>query len=342
LEYNGLLKFVQEHFTDGLALVVGSGLSAAEGIPGMAALAIHLSDHASKLVGDDASCWTRVKRHLDDGAGLEAALLAHPPTVTVEEWIVRETCNLLVPRERLVIGAVLRGEKSLQLTAFLRQILKPSNGLPILTTNYDRLVELACELAGYHVDCCTVGHYAGVFDHARSSMASCRGIVTRGKTPILDHFPRAVVLKPHGSLDWYRFNNDVRRCAMDVEAERLIITPGLNKYRAGYESPFDKQRELANEHINRSSRLLVVGYGFNDDHLQTHLVRKIASGAPTLVLARTASEKVTRLARESPRCVLIAECAGGPGIAVTTSTGAFSHSGPALWDLGTLTQELLS
>ena len=39
MDYSALITFVQRHFTDGLVLVVGSGLSAAEGIPGMGDLA---------------------------------------------------------------------------------------------------------------------------------------------------------------------------------------------------------------------------------------------------------------------------------------------------------------
>ena len=47
MDYDALTSFVQEQFTDGLALVIGSGLSAAEGIPGMAALAAHLINRAT-------------------------------------------------------------------------------------------------------------------------------------------------------------------------------------------------------------------------------------------------------------------------------------------------------
>ena len=49
MDYDALVTFAQEHFTDGLALVIGSGLSAAEGIPGMSALATHLSNGAGLL-----------------------------------------------------------------------------------------------------------------------------------------------------------------------------------------------------------------------------------------------------------------------------------------------------
>ncbi len=75
MNYDDLVKFVQEHFTDGLALVIGSGLSAAEGLPGMPALATHLSNGAGVLTGTDATLWNQIKAVLNAGEGLEAALL---------------------------------------------------------------------------------------------------------------------------------------------------------------------------------------------------------------------------------------------------------------------------
>ncbi len=275
MDYDALASFLPEQFTDGLVLVIGSGLSAAEGIPGMTALAARLISRAGSLAEPDATLWSQIKEALDAGEGLEAALLKHPPTDTLEVWIAKGTSELLMPKEREVMSAVLRGERTLRLTTFLAKVLKPATGLPILTPNYDRLIEVACEMAGFHVDTTAIGHYAGAFDHTRSFMGSCRGITRRAKITVLDHFPRAIVLKPHGSFDWYKVGNDARRCSMDLDAERLIITPGLNKYRAGYSTPFDKHRELANDYIKQATRLLVVGYGFNDDHLQTHLVRQI-------------------------------------------------------------------
>jgi len=80
MDYDALIKFVQEHFTDGLVLVIGSGLSSAEGIPGMPELATHLSGRAGSLVGADATLWSHIKAAIDVKGGLEAALLEHAPT----------------------------------------------------------------------------------------------------------------------------------------------------------------------------------------------------------------------------------------------------------------------
>lgn len=342
MDYDTLVKFVQEHFTDGLVIVIGSGLSAAEGIPGMPELAKHLSDKSLALSGTDAAQWEAIRTALNAGDGLEAVLLKHPPSDALELWIAQETCTLMIPEERRVMSSVLRGEHILRLTQFLTKVLKPATGLPILTPNYDRLIELACEMADFHVDTTAIGHYAGAFDHTRSCMGSCRGITTRTKITVLDHFPRAIVLKPHGSLDWYRSGADARRCSLDLDAERLIITPGINKYRAGYNSPFDKHRDLANDHIKKASRLLVVGYGFNDDHLQTHLLKQIRDGTPTLILNRSLNPIVKKMVEESPRCVCLSKPSTKSGTSIMTKACHSEFAGYDLWDLGVVTKELLA
>jgi hypothetical protein len=339
--FDDVVKFIQGYFTDGLLLVVGSGLSAAEGMPGMPALANHLETAAPTLKGADAKRWLDIAATMHTGAGLEAALLKHAPSSTLEAWITAEICKFLLPKEREIVSKVVEGKQTLRLTTFLASVLKPSNGLPIVTPNYERLVEVACEMAGLHVDTTAVGDYAGPFDHRRSFMRSCRGILQRGKTPALDHAPRAIVLKPHGSFDWYRGGSAPLRSSIELDAERLMITPGVNKYKAGYNAPFDKHIDLAREYIDKSARLLVVGYGFNDDHLQTHLFARVRSGIPALILTRTASTKAEELARNSPNCICIAQSHKPPGIAVLSDKTDFEQLGKDLWDLGVLTKELL-
>ena len=66
------IKFVQQHFTDGLVIVVGSGLSAAEGIPGMPAVAEHLNKSSGELKGEDSKLWAKIAADLSANKGLEA------------------------------------------------------------------------------------------------------------------------------------------------------------------------------------------------------------------------------------------------------------------------------
>ncbi len=342
METDEVKKYIQDHFTDGLVLVVGSGLSAAEGIPGMPHLAKHLISASTLLVEPQMiDGWKPIEESIAAGNGLEEALLSHPPTDALESWIRKETCSLLLPFEKETLLSIINGGKQLRLTKLLNRILKPKNGLPILTTNYDRLVEIACERAGYHVDTTAVGLYAGDFDHKRSMWMSCRGILQRGRTTMLDHYPRAVVLKPHGSFDWYRNNERTIRSTVELDSPRAIITPGLNKYKAGYAAPFDLHRELANEYIRSAARLLIVGYGFNDDHLQTHLVQKINDGTPTLILTRSVSKHVEALANEAPNCVCVGKATSCDGITVVSKKSNKDHVGPQFWDINSLVEEVL-
>lgn len=300
MTFEEAIQFVQGHLTDGMLFVVGSGLSSAEGLPGMPDLATNLKASVSAITSSDRALWERISAALDAGDGLEAALIKFAPTPSLEAWIAETVCKILMPAERTVIREVIQGTRTLRLSKLLAKVLKSSNGLPILTPNYDRLVEVACEVAGFHVDTMVVGSYAGSFDPKKSCMGSCSGIIKRGKATVLDHFPRAIVLKPHGSFDWYRSGETVLHSKLELDGERMIITPGLNKYRAGYMFPFDMHREFANKHIDSCTRMLVVGYGFNDDHLQTHLERRIREGAPTLIVTRDASAKARQLSAEAP------------------------------------------
>ncbi|MCG3773944.1 MAG: hypothetical protein JW395_0761 [Nitrospira sp.] len=99
---------------------------------------------------------------------------------------------------------------------------------------------------------------------------------------------------------------------------------------------------MANDHIDQTGRLLVIGYGFNDEHLQIHLVKRIQDGTPTLILNQSVTSKIEKLAKESPNCVCLSKPAAGTGVVMVTNGDQFEHQGHDLWDLGVLAQELLT
>jgi hypothetical protein len=56
-------KHLQGHFTDGLVTVIGSGLSCAEGLPGMGELADHLCATVGTGLGAvDQAAWAEIIR----------------------------------------------------------------------------------------------------------------------------------------------------------------------------------------------------------------------------------------------------------------------------------------
>ena len=212
-----------------------------------------------------------------------------------------------------------------------------------MTTNYDRLVEIAAEEAGLGVDTMFVGHFAGALNEKESRLSFCREVTLRGKTVKWGYRHRINVFKPHGSLDWYLREGEPVRYAGDLPSVRLIITPGLNKFRNGYESPFDRHRDRANAAIDRASRFLIIGYGFNDDHLETHLTPRIRSGVPTLLLTHTLSSNAMKLASECDNVVAIqrALVGGTEGTSVFVNKKELQLADLALWELNTFVSEVL-
>ena len=335
---------LQQHLSDGLVTVVGSGLSCAEGLPGMGELADHLlATVGPGLGGGELATWAAIAPQVKD-KGLEAALLATPPPPGLESAIAAATAALVSERERKVVTEVFAGTRKLRLTKLVGHLLKPSNGLPIVTTNYDRLVEIAVEEAGLGVDTMFVGHFSGMLNERESKLSFCRDVTFKKPNFTFHYRQRAIVYKPHGSLDWYLRDGKPVCYAGDLPGStRLIITPGQNKFRNGYESPFDHHRARANEAIDRASRFLILGYGFNDDHLETHLSPANQGGKPTLMMTRSLSVKAEALAVGHANVIALdhAENAGVQGTRIIIDKTQSFVPAVAFWDVHSFIAEVL-
>lgn len=343
MDLHELKQRLQEHFTDGLVTIVGSGLSVAEGIPGMSGLATHLLKNApSQLAnGESHPGWSEIKRDLGAGVDLETVLLNHTPDETLESVIVNLTASLILHSEMAIIQEVISGTRTLRFSNLLNHMLKPNTGIPVITTNYDRLIEMAAEAVGLGVDSLFVGNYFSRLNASQSQASLCRGVTQRRKQVFRHYAEHIVLLKPHGSLDWFKHNGDPISCPLPLENQRLIITPGLNKFRGGYDRPFDSHRERANREIDKASRYLVIGYGFNDDHLQTHLEQQIRAGKPAVVLTHGLTSKARQLVSECDSILAVCADEGNPGAKVVTKYEEVFFPGPNFWDLDVFINEVL-
>ena len=337
-----LKRKIQDHFTDGLLIVVGSGLSSAEGVPGMAALAMHLlATVRPQLPEASAPAWNQIESDIKAGTDLESALHRSQPDSGLEALILQLTADFIAKAEAQVIHEVLAGQRVLRFSRLLKHLLKPNSGIPVVTTNYDRLIEVATEAAGLGVDSLFVGQHLGRFDPRESRFSLCRKVMQRRKVVHLTYADHVVLLKPHGSLDWFMRDGEPIRLSLSIVGQRLMITPGVNKFRGGYDRPFDAHRERANQEIDRASRYLIVGYGFNDDHLQTHLEHQLRKGVPTIVLARSLSAKARQLVQDCNEILALSEDAGGTGTQVLQGRSEITIPDCQLWDIGKLIDEVL-
>ncbi|ROP63083.1 SIR2-like protein [Enterobacter sp. BIGb0383] len=344
MELSALKKQLQEHLGDGLVLIIGSGLSCAEGVPGMRELADHLINYLpSRLSSDDIRLWKKIHPHIK-ADGLEAALLKHAPTPTLEAAIVQSTGDFIAIAEANIISEVFNHKKTLRLTKLIPHLLSPDSGIPIVTTNYDRLAEIACEEAGLGVDTMFCGHFAARLEPQGSSWSFCRNVKLVGKNVRYKFASKVNIFKPHGSLDWYYREGNPVRYAGALPLPRLIITPGLNKFRSGYESPFDKHREKANDAIDKARRFFIIGYGFNDDHLETHLTPRIKSGVKTVILTFTLSQKARNIAINNKNVIAVEFCEedGTKGARFIIDGAEIFYPSIDYWDLEGFVKGVLS
>ncbi len=341
MDLDSLKRQLQSHFTDGLVLIVGSGLSCAEGLPGMGQLAAHIRSEVPKsLASDDGAAWFKLEPLLASD-GLEGALFKVEISDRLQETISTLTADYVAAAERVVLADVFSGKRSLRLSALIPHLLKTKASLPVVTTNYDRLIEVAFEEAGLGVDSMFVGHFAGKLDETEAALSLLRDVRMISAKAVRKTFrPHAKIAKPHGSLDWYHRDGAPVRCALDLPgSQRLIIAPGKRKFRSGYDSPFDRQRERANRAIDAAARFLIIGYGFNDDHLETHLKPALESGKPALLITRDVTPTAAAIVKGCSNVLAIERRDSDDRSRVFSSTRSDTVE-LNLWDLGSFVSEV--
>lgn len=342
MDLHDIKEYLQNHLSDGLVLIVGSGLSCAEGIPGMGGLANHLLDNVPGAISqEDATVWEEVAALLGSGTDLETALISVKVTAGLETVISDVTHSFILEYEEEIINEVSSNGRILRFSKLLPHLLKPKSGIPVITTNYDRLIEVATEFSGLAVNSTFVGKYFGSFNPRESKLGLCRNIIQRGRKAVLDYANYVSVFKPHGSLDWFLVNGEPMSSTLLTGGDKLMITPGANKYRGGYERPFDTHRELANRAIDNASRFLIIGYGFNDEHLQVHLERQLEVGKPGVVLSRSITDKFREYIKNKENVWVICGRDGVKGFRLMVGESEYEFDDIDIWDLEIFVREVL-
>ncbi|MES9930630.1 MAG: SIR2 family protein [Candidatus Thiodiazotropha sp. 6PDIVS] len=342
MELHDIKERLQNHLSDGLVVIVGSGLSCAEGIPGMGGLASHLIDEVPKNIQDgDEALWAEATKLLDADEDLESVLLKIKLSETLEAIVLDATHAFILLHERKIVKEISCEGRVLKFSRLLGHLLKPNSGLPVVTTNYDRLIEVAAESAGLAVNGLSTGKYFGLFNPRESRLSMCRNIRRRGKLAHLEYTDFVTVLKPHGSVDWFLVNDEPIFSSIISDARKLMITPGANKFRGGYDRPFDAHRELANKEIDKASRYLIIGYGFNDDHLQVHLEQQLNNGKPAVILTHGITERTRKYIADRENIWAVVSRDGVSGFKLIIGKDELEFNDINIWDLEVFVEEVL-
>ena len=319
-------KFAQRSLSETPVIILGSGASAAHGVPGMAALAKHLMAAArpTEWTVHENEEWIAFLSQLASGVDLESALQAIRPTERQTHFIASATREFLLPSDLAVLTALLGNRHHLPLSRLYRHLFDSTHTtLHVVTPNYDRLAEYAADAADF--SSFNGFNYGHLQSRARDPKMriTIRGRETR----------TVAVWKVHGSLDW--FQNDAQeiigiRSALAVPPSYspLIITPGIDKYRLTHGEPFRTILACSDNALENARAYFCVGYGFNDEHVQTKLIERCDRDSTPLIVITKELTPTARAFLASGRCRGYLAIEDGPA-----GARAYMHDSPAGFDL---------
>jgi hypothetical protein len=322
---------------------------------GMPALAKHLEE---KLCDTDG--WAQVKEKLTAGLSLEQALteLCSDTKASIQ----RETGSFVADIDGSVRNDVLCGKKHWvgeRLLKALTQRLPPRNPrLPVVTSNYDMLIEYACAsqgircTTGFLGDLIRVWNWEGVQDSLNQSRVSQNGSRTM---KLMDPLSRIELFKVHGSINRFQKNNEQVECDLWInktpaDCERVIAAPGEQKYQHYAGGNIDTAA-LAKQAEGEAMAFAVIGYGFNDDHLHQHILARVQQQeCPLLVLTLDlADEQIEKLRMLGKGVWILIAPKLGAGKNNEDCTAVYMHGreapfvleGKRLWSCDSFAEEIL-
>jgi hypothetical protein len=328
-----ILAFAQESMRLTPMIVLGSGASAAHGVPGMWPLAQHLLalPGVASPAAAEVTEWDAFKRKLTDGIDLESALTDVRLTKRQTDYIAAETRSFLLPWDEAVFEGILGDRRHLPLARLYRFLFASTHRqVDVVTPNYDRIAEYAADAAGYP-------HFSGFTSGYLQTRAA-----TQAPRPAsaADANRLVCVWKVHGSLDWFEGGNQIIGVRGMRETPNgytpLMITPGVEKYRLAHLEPFRTVFSCSDAALERARAYFCVGYGFNDQHLQTKMVERCdTDSVPIVVITKVLSDPAKEFlgSGNCRRYLAIEECHGGSRAFSNAYPAGVEIPGPPIWAL---------
>ena len=325
--------FQSEH----LSLLVGNGLSTAiagiAGVPpvGMGTVTFDRADEelvksAAAAAADAAGRTENLEDQIRAALQLVAGLDVLGEKDRAGEWraaiarVLQDLVSSLVSMERGVAAQLdSRSDEGLEASSVLVSFLLSFAGraasrdrLNVFTTNYDRVIEFGCDLAGVR----TIDRFVGALEpRFRASRLEVdvhyNPPGTRGEPRFLEGVIR--LTKLHGSIDWVSDRSGIRREAVPFGAtdvaipdpyQSLMIFPNPAKDRETLEYPYAELfRDFASALCRPNSSLVTYGYGFGDDHINRVIADMLSIPSTHLVIVAfgDAGNRIQRFLSKSGR-----------------------------------------
>ncbi len=168
--------------------------------------------------------------------------------------------------------------------------------MDIITSNYDRVLEYAISRLGYDYTDGFTGKQLSKFD---KDNFKTKNIIN--------------LMKVHGSLNWFSFNNGYPFFLTGEYEDKindlkpLMVLPSNDKYQDSFQEPYRTIIQKADEVIDEATSFLVVGFGFNDEHITPKLENKIKNGTPIVIITKEATDSYQEKLQNAKKYCLFEE-----------------------------------
>lgn len=327
MDKESIYKTVQKALDKTPLILVGSGGSAPYGLPNMQQLGEHLKESLNHKYSGDYN-WNQFIDSLDNGADLESALIDKNLDDKIIDDIRVETWKLISETDLKIFEDVVFTKKELSIGKLINKFYQSHpRCVNIITTNYDRVIEYACDSLGLPIYNGFNGMYTKRFKHDFKKAQSVN------------------IVKVHGSLDSFR---DVHGETVGIPLLKElkpglapeIITPGLSKYQSVLKGSIREMLHETDQLIDAATAFLCIGYGFNDEHIQEKILTKIHQGSPIVIITKKLSDKASHLIHEKAKHSVIIEEGEEPNTTSFIIDGNLKKMSGTYWSIDGLMQIL--
>jgi NAD-dependent SIR2 family protein deacetylase len=287
-------------------LLVGTGVSVAmDAELGMPALARHLL----AAIPENTAGWEAVAKRLEQRADLETALSGINLTESLQNEIAGRTAAFVSQKDTALRDDVLTGKKTWVGEPLLRQLMRGLSPtwprLPVVTPNYDMLIEYACSKANIPY---ITGYHGGIIrrqDWSKARERLCRlNPVTMGgkRRDTISPISCAELMKVHGSINLFRCNsdetfveNDIWTTGCPADYTPMVAPPGDTKSQEALKF-HNRLFGEALHAIDKTTAFFVIGYGFRDKHIHQKILERVRNHkCPLIILTLDPSEELDKL-----------------------------------------------
>lgn len=340
-------------------MIFGSGMSCAlDPRFGMPALEQELSQNVvpDLQAHEQEQQWSKVMESLENGSGLETALDNVTDSVLLNK-IACATGEFVSAIDKDYAFQISNGDAVWPATEFFKLLVdKLPEGDPILhvlTPNYDTLFEHACDTVGIFY---TSGFFGGLQRHLdweaveRSLLVPQRVAYGRQLKTVFKPRKQVRLYKVHGSVNYFLHRgsiveNNAWMWDAPCYSTRVMVTPGVSKHQTlqNYRQELLKTADAA---IDKATRFLFLGYGFNDTHLEAYISKKLTTqGCKGLIVTKDSNSRIESLLGQAENlwlvCGLLEDVGNGTRIFNKRYGGWLELPTKRLWDIDTFRNEVL-